>query len=263
MASSVANYLQSHELDGFDIDWEFPVWSEDARKTDKKGFSVLLKKLRTAFNDSGRSLLITLAVGAPYTIADKAYDIASLNSYVDYVQIMNYDFHRFRKLEPFTGFNAPLRASFFEIGPARWMTSDYSTRHWVKLGVPRSKILFGIPTYARGYHLLTKYLHFPYAPATGTSVYGDSITYPSICKIANSTDVSVVWNRAASSPYMYSGKEWLTFESERSVKEKALYARSSGVAGVMVFALFHDDFEGSCGATPFPLTKSIKAALYG
>ena len=43
MADTLADYITENELDGFDIDWEFPVWSSDAKKTDKKGLSTLLK----------------------------------------------------------------------------------------------------------------------------------------------------------------------------------------------------------------------------
>lgn len=43
MANTLAIYLTRNNLDGIDFDWEFPVWSIDAKKTDKKGLSTLLK----------------------------------------------------------------------------------------------------------------------------------------------------------------------------------------------------------------------------
>jgi GH18 family chitinase len=39
----VYNYLLDNGLDGFDFDWEFPVWSRDAKWSDKDGFSSILK----------------------------------------------------------------------------------------------------------------------------------------------------------------------------------------------------------------------------
>jgi hypothetical protein len=51
MANTLAIYLTRNNLDGFDIDWEFPVWSIDAKKTDKKGLTTLLKvKLYSFFS---------------------------------------------------------------------------------------------------------------------------------------------------------------------------------------------------------------------
>lgn len=43
ISQQVYNYLLDNQLDGFDIDWEFPVWSGDSKWTDRDGFSVLLK----------------------------------------------------------------------------------------------------------------------------------------------------------------------------------------------------------------------------
>lgn len=43
--------------------------------------------------------------------------------YLDYVQIMNYDFHMYSKLEPCTGFNAPLFSKQYEFGILSKMNS--------------------------------------------------------------------------------------------------------------------------------------------
>lgn len=43
MVSDVTNYLKSNNVDGFDYDWEFPVWSLDGNNADRQLFSVLLK----------------------------------------------------------------------------------------------------------------------------------------------------------------------------------------------------------------------------
>lgn len=44
------------------------------------------------------------------------------------------------------------------------------------------KLIFGIPTYGRGYKLLNYRLHNIYSPAVGYSNYGDSIDYPLVKK---------------------------------------------------------------------------------
>ena len=41
--SDVTNYFEEYDVDGFDIDWEFPVWSGDGAPTDKKCFTALLE----------------------------------------------------------------------------------------------------------------------------------------------------------------------------------------------------------------------------
>uniref|UniRef100_A0A914DZX3 GH18 domain-containing protein n=1 Tax=Acrobeloides nanus TaxID=290746 RepID=A0A914DZX3_9BILA len=254
-------YLVANNLDGFDIDWEFPVWSRHAKKTDKKGFAVLLQKLRQRFDEEKRPLLLTLAVSAPYSITRLGYDVDALNRYVDYVQVMNYDFHDFRKLEPVVGFNAPLRAEPYEFGVLAKMNSDYSTRYWLKIGLNRTKLIFGIPTYGRGFRLLSKHLHFPYAPAIGPSSLGDSVKYFEACNLTQSDDYHYVWNKAAASPYLYKDHQWITIEDIRSVTVKTAYAKEMGLGGVMVFAFHADDYHGICGEERFPLIRAIKREL--
>ena len=45
-------FLQQHELDGLDIDWEFPRWALDPKRGEKGRFVVLLDKLSTALRVS-------------------------------------------------------------------------------------------------------------------------------------------------------------------------------------------------------------------
>jgi len=203
-----------------------------------------------------------VTVAAPYTIVDKAYDVTMINSLADYVQIMNYDFHAYTKWQPFTGLNAPLRAQPYEISILGRMNSDYSTRYWIDSGVNISKLIFGIPTYGRGYTLLTHELHNLYAPATGISSYGDSIGYQTICPLLNRSDVTYVYNVDAESPFIYFGNEWIGLEDKRSMIAKTQYAKSLGLAGVMVFALHCDDPNAECAHGRYPLTNAIKNELY-
>ena len=43
--------------------------------------------------------------------------------YVDYLQVMTYDFHDYSHLEPITGFNAPLRPASYEFAILAKMNS--------------------------------------------------------------------------------------------------------------------------------------------
>ncbi|VDK72327.1 unnamed protein product [Gongylonema pulchrum] len=93
LVSDVTQYLTENDADGFDIDWEFPVWSRDAQPTDKKAFALLIKlffytsdicvksfqEMREAFDKAKAGLLLTAAVAAPFTVVDKAYDIDAFN----------------------------------------------------------------------------------------------------------------------------------------------------------------------------------------
>ena len=47
-ARSVANFLETNSFDGFDVDWEFPVWMPDSQPTDKAGLNAWLKVQKLA-----------------------------------------------------------------------------------------------------------------------------------------------------------------------------------------------------------------------
>lgn len=51
--------------------------------------------------------------------------------------------------------------------------------------------------------------------------------------------------------------EWITSEDTRSVQVKASYAQEMDLAGVMIFGLHADDYDGVCGKGKYPLTSSI------
>lgn len=50
-----------------------------------------------------RDYILSTAVAAPRTIVDISYDVLELNKYVDFVNVMTYDFHFYSKFTPFTG----------------------------------------------------------------------------------------------------------------------------------------------------------------
>ncbi|MFH4981520.1 hypothetical protein AB6A40_008229 [Gnathostoma spinigerum] len=175
---------------------------------------------------------------------------------------MNYDYHIFSKREPFVGFNAPLFKEVYEFGPLSKLNSDYSTRFWLASGMPASKIVFGIPTYGRGYTLLYSWLHFPYSPAVGSAHLGASYSYHEVCKLDHNSTYKYVFNRRARSPYLYGGnKQWLGFEHSSSVFIKAAYARYMQLAGIMVFDIGSDDYQGYCGGDRYPLLKAARAGF--
>lgn len=51
-----------------------------------------------------RRLLLSCAVSAIVNVVDAAYDMPEMAKYVDFVNVMTYDFHLFSKYWPFTGY---------------------------------------------------------------------------------------------------------------------------------------------------------------
>lgn len=100
---SIKLALKTYNLDGVDLDWEFPLTYDKSRSY----FSRLLHEIRRGFKEDfetgDRNYLLSVAVAAPEGIAYFAYDIEALNEFCDYVNIMTYDYHFYSKSTPFTG----------------------------------------------------------------------------------------------------------------------------------------------------------------
>ena len=61
------------------------------RTQNKQDYITLLKELHDAFKPHG--YLLTAAVGAGSSLDDRAYNIPEMSKYLDYINLMTYDFH--------------------------------------------------------------------------------------------------------------------------------------------------------------------------
>jgi chitinase len=71
--------------------------------------------------------------------------------YVDWVNVMSYDYHGFVWYLPFTGHNAPLLPKANDRGVFEKLNVRWSVERWLGLGMPPEKIMLGIPVYGRNY----------------------------------------------------------------------------------------------------------------
>lgn len=123
-------------LDGIDIDWEYPTQSSagiSSSPDDTRNFTLLMRDLRNAL---GKSTLLTCA-----TIASGEYiDFPSCISYLDLVNVMSYDMG-----------NPPYHhTALYPSEITKWMTTSEAVEAHLKAGVPREKLVVGMPLYGRG-----------------------------------------------------------------------------------------------------------------
>lgn len=268
---SIKSILRNYTLDGIDLDWEFPALHKvEAGGRERQHFSQLLREIRMEYIREKRDYILTIAAAAPDTIVSISYDIDQINQYVDYVNIMTYDYHFYTKYTPFTGFNSPLYPRSTEHMYLATLNINYTVNMYIDKGLDRNKIVVGIPTYGHTFTLVNANNNRVGSPASGFGMLGGAgfANYPDVCKfIQNNTEVNLKQDDEAKVPYLFMGKEWVSYDTPQSVMEKAKFIKDNNLRGAMIYSLNADDYAGTCNPalgriTKFPLSQSVKNTLF-
>eukprot|EP00093_Oithona_nana_P014013 14013.XXX_692283_694942_1 [CDS] Oithona nana genome sequencing. len=261
------SFLRDHGFDGLDIDWEYPRGPDD-----RAAFVSLIKELRIAFEGEAESsdndkLLLTAAVPASFEAIAAGYDVPELSKYLDYINVMTYDFHG--QWENRVGHNSPLfplnSASEFQ----EKLTVDYSAKEWVRQGAPLEKLIVGMPVYGRTFQLADPAKFDIGAEALGGGEAGrytgesGFLSYYEICDFLHQPNTTLVWDNEQQVPFAYRGDQWVGFDDERSLRTKVAWLKTEGFGGIMIWSVDLDDFRGYCGTGKYPLAKAMVKELEG
>ncbi|RWS29883.1 Sar s 18 allergen (chitinase-like protein) [Leptotrombidium deliense] len=263
---SAMEYLREKHFDGLDLDWEFPRGNDD-----KKSFTDLLKELREAFEAEAKEkklprLLLTAAVSAGADTVRSGYDVPAVAAYVDFLNIMSYDFHG--KWETQTGHNAPLYAIATEGEWRRQLCMDFGVKLWEKLGAPKDKIVVGMATYGRSFTLAKISNYAMNAPTAGGGKAGEYtresgfLSFYEVCDLLKDGG-TYLWDDEQKVPYAVQNDLWVGFDDERSIRLKMKWLLENDYAGAMVWTIDMDDFTGRCAGVKYPLMNVMNEELLG
>ncbi|OXU22575.1 hypothetical protein TSAR_016652 [Trichomalopsis sarcophagae] len=270
---NVVKFLRQNHFDGLDLDWEYPAFRDGGKPKDRENYASFVQELREEFekeaSKTGRPrLLLTMAVPAGIEYIDKGYDIPKLDEYLDFINLLSYDYHS--AYEPAVNHHAPLRPieEDNEYNYDNELTIDYTINHLIKSGATPGKIVVGIPTYGRSYTLFNEDATDLGSPADGPGAEGDAtrekgyLAYYEICKSVQKDDWIVEKpNPKAMGPYAYKENQWVGYDDEDIVREKAKYVNQRKLGGIMFWSIDNDDFRGECHGRPYPLIEAAKEAL--
>ena len=239
-AASAVDIVRQYQLDGIDIDWEYPgMKGEDNvfRPEDKEHFTLLFKALREQLDglkqQTAKNYLVTTALPGFNEIFTHT-NMRDAQQYLSYINVMSYDF--------FTGGpQAGHHTNLFASGKVDNETSgDRAVKLYEQAGVPAEKLVLGIAFYGRAWQLQTP---DPKAyPRTITKVErGGGYTFIKDSLLTNPA-YKRYWDRKAKAPYLYNAdlKRFVSYDDEESVRAKCQYVKKNGLAGVMFWEYFSD-----------------------
>jgi chitinase len=253
---SVMNFLTRYNLDGLDIDWEYPGMigaGHPFRPEDKQNFTLLLKELRTRFTaetaKTHRKLYLTIAAGASDEFLAHT-EMLQVQRYVDTVNLMAYDYYE-PGSDALTGHHAPL---FIDPADPKKVSADASVQAFEKAGVPAAKILLGLPFYGHIWGQVADQNHGLYQP--GKPVPKAYSNYGAITATMLNHGFDRYWDSKASAPYLYSPEKqiFVSYEDPESITLKCNYVLTHKLGGVMFW-----DYSGDPSGV---LLQAIQNSLH-
>lgn len=244
---SAVDFLVRHNLDGLDIDWEYPGlpgYGNTHRPEDRENFTLLLRECRKRLDKEGKKLgkylLLTAAVGAfpdflAHTEMRKAAD------FLDLVNLMTYDFAEAEaEADPLSTHHANLYAN--PDAPKALSAADM-VNAFIKEGVPPEKLVLGVPFYGRAWGEVKDENNGLFQPGkpvrinTGfRSISGKHLKDPEFTRF---------WDEKALAPYLWNGKKhiFISYEDSESLALKCRFVKKEGIRGVMFWAYGADGGE--------------------
>lgn len=257
-ANSVVNYIQQYDLDGIDIDWEFPVqggWGAiKSRPEDKQNFTLFMAALREKLDELGlaqnKHYLLTYAANTQQWAIDNL-EFDKVVPLVDAIYLMAYDFHG--AWEPKTGHLSPLYLNPKDTSGVG-CTAD-AVKRYLAAGTPPEKIIFGVGFYGRYWKGVDGKEHGLYEKASNQG--GGEVKYKHIVeKYTEKQGFKRYWDNSAKAAYLFNEKTgvFVTYNDPEAIEHEMEFVRNNNLGGAFTWELTQD----SKGALLDVLYKEMK-----
>jgi chitinase len=231
---SAVKFVEKYELDGVDIDWEYPGMAGDNnrfRPEDKQNYTRLLKELRARFDEEQkklhRHLVTSIATGASTDFLEHT-EMDKVQRYVDTVNLMSYDYY-VPSWDKTTGHHAPL---FNNPADPKKISVDRTVHEYESAGVPPGKLVLGVPFYGKSWTQVPDQNHGLFQP--GREAPNTYLPFSALTSLQNS-GYTRYWDSNASAPYLYNHdtQSFISYDDPESLKKKCEYVIDHKLAGVM------------------------------
>lgn len=225
-------------FDGIDLDWEFPQTPDDM-----VNFGILIHEWRAEVKKEAKvtckpQLLLAAATyysaNGNFTGIPVKYPGALISKNLDWINAMNYDYYG--KWTPnATGSHAQLHDLQGNL------STSYGLKSWIKAGVPRRKVIMGLPLYGKTWNLTDPEVNGLGAPAMGIGPGVEGIlTYSELENYNVANNATVMYDAASVSTYSFAGSTWIGYDDIVSTTVKIGYAQSLRIGGYFFWAMNGD-----------------------
>jgi len=256
--TSAVEFITRHQLDGLDIDWEYPGLpgaENHFRPEDKQNYTLLIKELRLRLDklekQLHRPLYVTVAAGSSseflsHTEMDKA------QKYLDTVNLMAYDYYE-PDSDAITGHHAPLYANPADPKKA---SADKSVQEYEQAGVPAAKIVLGVPFYAHVWGQVPDLNHGLFQP--GKQMPNSFSTYSGGPDAMLKNGFLRYWDPVSNAPYLYNAEKqvFASYDDPESLQLKSKYVLDHKLRGIMFWDYESDTTGALLNAVRDSLEKS-------
>ncbi|PWN54274.1 glycoside hydrolase [Violaceomyces palustris] len=255
--SNIKKIYSTYSLDGIDIDWEYPGQSTEGSQydaMDAKNLQSFFQELRVALPDAMLSAAVTHrpfigSKGVPITNVKRSAEA------LDYILIMNYDVWGSSSVP---GSNSPL-ANLCGNSTMPSASAAAGVKAWSAAGMPREKILLGIPAYGYINTSTKKTLQTRKVGRRGvTLTSSDGSTYSGQINFKAIVDQGALvkdssglydeaggfikyWDDCSDTPYLSNGNIVVTYDDTSSIWDKGAFAAKAGIAGLNMWSLDGDN----------------------
>ena len=253
-AKTSVEIVANNDLDGVDIDWEYPGQRGDDnvfRPEDKQNYTHMFKEIRNELDalseKTGKQYELTTAVGASYRYIEHT-EMDKAAAYLDYVNLMTYDFYT-------SGDSAGHHSNLYPPEDYEKDASAHKTFNvFVEAGVPAEKLVMGLPFYGRSWIMKSADKHGINMPVEERA-RGGGYTYIKDSLVDKQGFVRH-WDENAKAPYLFNAatNQLLVYDDEESVKLKCEYVIENNMGGMMFWQYASDTSEY--------LLDAINAHLY-
>lgn len=203
---TVMNTLRQYQLNGVDVDWEFPTTSDGTDVT----FTALMKELSDSCHTNSKYYITAAVTAGKYAGGFRDAIRSELFGYLDWFNIMAYD-----------DFNVSVKYKHH---------SDYALavtcmNYWIATrGMPPAKAVLGIPAYGRPSGITQTNTVLTYAGILGQG--GSSQSDSAVVTAGGFTNYTIYYN------------------GQPTAKKKAMYAKGFG-NGVMLWEKGQDSHDNT------------------